>query len=315
MSSPFISICIPTYKNVDYLQRLLQSIVIQTFKDYEIVVTDNSPDNSVEQLVKQFYSHLLIRYYKNDPPTNMGENFNLVLQKATGKWIKIIHDDDWFANKESLQYFADAAKRFPEYDFIFSAYNNVDLITGKTEKHEMDSRKKMVLQSSFYNLFFDNVIGHPSTVMHKNAGILYDPIFKWVIDIDFYIRFLKDHPRWHYISHPCINIGIDSSQFSNKYYKNPFVEIPEYFMLLKKLPLTPEDNQYIFHALWLLVRKFKIKNLEQIRNAGYENDVPDVIFKIIKYQKPIPRLIIKQTPFSNYFMKKCYAKVHQALYK
>ena len=103
MSSPFISICIPTYKNVDYLQRLLQSVIIQTFKDYEIVITDNSPDNSVEQFVKESGEKLSIRYYKNDPPTNMGENFNRVLQKATGEWIKIMHDDDWFADKNSLQ--------------------------------------------------------------------------------------------------------------------------------------------------------------------------------------------------------------------
>ena len=313
MNDPFISICIPTYKNVDYLQRLLQSIAIQTFTDYEIVVTDNSPDNSVEQLVKGL-GQLSIRYYKNDPPTNMGENFNLVLQKATGKWIKMMHDDDWFADKDSLQQFANAATEYPDCDLIFSACNNFDLKTGKTEKHELNESKRVLLESSFYNLYFDNVIGHPSTVMHKNTEVLYDPSLKWVIDIDFYIRFFEKYPRWHYFPETCINIGIDASQFSNKYYKNPLVEIPEYLHLLKKLPVTAESNQYIFHALWLLVRKFRIKNVEEIRNAGYNDEVPDVIFKIIKYQKNIPRLIIKQTPFSNALMKMCF-KRNQGLYK
>jgi len=314
MSGPFISICIPTYKNVDYLQRLLQSVSKQTFKDYEIAITDNSPDNSVEMLVKEFGKQLPIRYYRNDPPTNMGENFNLVMQKATGKWIKMMHDDDWFADKNSLQHFADAANQYPEYDFIFSACNNVDLKTGKIKKHELDPGKKMLLESSFYNLYFDNVIGHPSTVMHKNTDVLYDPSFKWVIDVDFYIRFFEKYPKWHYIPETCVNIGIDASQFSNKYYKNPLVEISEYLHLLKKLPVTAESNQYIFHALWLLVRKFKIKNLEEIRNAGYKDEVPDAIFKIIKFQNNIPRLIIKQTPFSNALMKMCFKKI-QGLYK
>jgi glycosyltransferase involved in cell wall biosynthesis len=300
MSDLFISICIPTYKNVDYLQRLLQSIAIQTFKDYEIVITDNSPDNSVEQLVKALSDQLSIRYYRNDPPTNMGENFNLVMQKAGGKWIKMMHDDDWFADKNSLQLYADAAIQFPECNFIFSACNNFDLKTGKTEKHELNAGKRLLLESSFYNLYFDNVIGHPSTVMHKNIDVLYDSSFKWVIDIDFYIRFFEKYPNWHYIPETCVNIGIDASQFSNKYYKNPFVEIPEYLQLLKKLQVRAESNQYIFHALWLLVRKFRIKNLEE---------VPDVIFKIIKFQKNIPRLIIKQTPFSNALMKMCFKNI------
>ena len=77
MNDPFISICIPTYKNVDYLQRLLQSVIIQTFKDYEIVITDNSPDNSVEQLVTEWKSKLSIRYYKNDPPYIYGKTGTL----------------------------------------------------------------------------------------------------------------------------------------------------------------------------------------------------------------------------------------------
>ena len=311
MKQPFISICIPTYKNVDYLQRLLQSVIIQTFKDYEIVITDNSPDNSVEQLVKELGEQLSIRYYKNDPPTNMGENFNRALQKATGKWIKIMHDDDWFATATSLQQFADAVIQNPGCDFIFSACNNVDLATGKIENHKLDEKKKLLLHSSFYNLYFDNVIGHPSTVMHKNNDVLYDPSFKWVIDIDFYTRFFEKYSRWYYIPETCINIGIDTSQFSNKYYKNPQVEIPEYLLLLKKLPVTAESNQYIFHALWLLVRKFRLRNLEQIRKAGYDGDVPGVIFKIIKYQKNIPRFIIKQTPFSNSLMKRCYKKIQR----
>lgn len=312
MNNPFISICIPAYKNTEYLQRLLQSIIIQTFRDYEVIITDNSPDESVELLVKEFGEQLTIRYYKNIPPTNMGENFNIVLQKATGDWIKMMHDDDWFSDKNSLQHFATAAKE-SKYDFIFSACNNVDLRTGKIEKHELNTSKKNLLQSSYYNLFFDNVIGHPSTVMHKNVEVYYDPSFKWMIDIDFYIRFLKQYSQWYYIPKPLINIGIDSSQFSNKYYKNPLVEIPEYFTVLKKLPVSPESNQYIFHALWLLVRKFKIKDLDQIRNAGYHDEVPNVIFKIIDYQKFIPRIIIKQTPFSNALMRMCYKKNNQNL--
>ena len=56
----------------------------------------------MEQLLKEFGEKLPTRYYKNSPPTNMGENFNIVLQKATGKWIKMVHDDNWFTDKNSL---------------------------------------------------------------------------------------------------------------------------------------------------------------------------------------------------------------------
>lgn len=309
MSNPFISICIPTYKNVDYLKRLLNSIIIQTFKDYEIVITDNSPDDAVEQLLKEYASELQIRYYKNEPPTNMGENFNRVLQKADGEWIKIMHDDDWFETSESLQKFAEAALKTSK-SFIFSACKNMSFPSGKEHVESLTAEKKEMLEKDPVNLFYSNVIGHPSTVMHKKDDeVLYDPEFRWLVDVDFYIRYLLKHPGFEYLPETLINIGIDENQMSNKYYKNPKVEIPEYFSLRNKFNLKIADNKFVFHAFWLLIRKFRIKNIEEIKEAGYEGFIPDEILSIIKYQKNIPRIILKQTPQSNYFMQRCFKKI------
>ncbi len=315
MNNPFISICIPTYKNVDYLQRLLQSIFIQTFKEYEIVITDNSPDNSVEELVKKWSEQLPIRYYKNDPPTNMAENFNIVIQKAAGDWLKMMHDDDWFSSPDSLEKFADAASTTSK-KFIFSACNNITSPSGKERNEFLIKEKKEMLEEDPLNLFYLNVIGHPSTVMHKkDDAVLYDPQFSWMVDIDFYIRYLIKHPGFEYLPEMLINIGNDENQMSHKYHKNPKVEIPEYFNLLNKYPVKLTRDIYVFHAFWLLVRKFKIKNFNEIQDAGYSGIIPDEISYIIRCQKNIPRIIIKQTPYSNYFMKKCFNKIKQGLYK
>jgi glycosyltransferase involved in cell wall biosynthesis len=46
--NPKISICIPTYKQVDKLEVLLRSIDSQTFRDFEVIVSDDSPDMDVE---------------------------------------------------------------------------------------------------------------------------------------------------------------------------------------------------------------------------------------------------------------------------
>ena len=55
---PFISICIPAYKRVNYLKRLLESVAIQTFNDYEVIITDDSDDNSVRELADQYSGKL-----------------------------------------------------------------------------------------------------------------------------------------------------------------------------------------------------------------------------------------------------------------
>jgi glycosyltransferase involved in cell wall biosynthesis len=54
MDNPFISICIPAYKRTNYLKRLLDSIVLQNFHDFEVIISDDSNDNSVSELIHDF---------------------------------------------------------------------------------------------------------------------------------------------------------------------------------------------------------------------------------------------------------------------
>ena len=110
---PFISICIPAYKHVDFLERLLDSILTQTYTDYEIVITDDSPDNSVAEIVERFKTKAEIRYFKNVQPLGTPENWNEAIRKANGQWIKIMHNDDWFARKDSLQIFYNNIQQHP----------------------------------------------------------------------------------------------------------------------------------------------------------------------------------------------------------
>lgn len=307
MNEPLISICIPAYKHVNFLKRLLDSIRIQTYTHYEVILSDDSPGDSVKTLAES-YADLAIRYYQNDPLAGMPQNWNLAIEKASGDWIKIMHDDDWFTDEHSLKRFVQVAEEYPQCTFIFSACRNVHLKDGTIEKHELTGEREELLLQSAYNLIYDNVIGHPSAIMHRKNKVRYDPTFRWMVDVDFYIRFLQGEAEWRYIPESCISIGIDTEQLSSLYYKNPKVEIPEYFMLANKFALSLH-NEYVFHAFWLLVRKFKIKSVEQIRRAGYSGPIPDAIYHIVKCQQKIPQLIIKQTPFSKVLMKRCFSRL------
>ena len=68
---PFFSICIPAYKNIAYLKRLLKSINEQTFTDFEVIITDDSSDSSVENLLQQLKFAHKVNYHKNIPALGM----------------------------------------------------------------------------------------------------------------------------------------------------------------------------------------------------------------------------------------------------
>jgi hypothetical protein len=168
-----------------------------------------------------------------------------------------------------------------------------------------------MLDDSIFCLFYLNVIGHPSVMMQKkDLSIQYDSNFNWVLDIDYYMRYLNAHPGYHYIPNKLVNIGKGSTQESNKYYKNIKVELPEYFFLLSKYePDLCLKNQYVFHLIWNMLKRYKIKHVDQIYAAGYKGVMPARIDEIIAYQKYIPRIIIKQTPWSKKLMNKCFKEV------
>ena len=317
MDNPFISICIPTYKRPELLKKLLDSIQVQSFRNFEILINDNSPDDSVKDLVNSYDGILTISYEKNEPAISATENCNKVMKRSNAPWIKVIHDDDWFAAADALQQFADAAMHSGK-DFIFCASNQVYLETGKIAMEKLDEERKQMLDDSVFSLFYLNLVGHPSVVMHRRDDSLeYDKAFNWVLDIDYYVRYLNGHNGYQYLPETLVNIGKGPGQESSKYYKNRMVEIPEYFTMLTKYETDLDlKNIYVFHLVWNMLKRFKIKNVADIHALGYNGVMPAKVEEIIKFQKKIPAIILKQPPWSKIYMKKCFTKIrgsHQGL--
>jgi hypothetical protein len=174
-----------------------------------------------------------------------------------------------------------------------------------------------MLEDSVFSLFYLNVIGHPSVVMHKKDAVIeYDAAFNWVLDIDYYVRYLAAHNGYHYIPQRLVNIGKGNRQESYKYHKNKLVEIPEYFNLLTKYSSDLVlKNKYVFHLVWNMLSRYRIKHSADVHALGYTGRMPDKMDEIIKYQKKIPDIILKQPSWSKVFMSRCYNKVTQGLYK
>lgn len=173
-ATPFFSICIPAYKNAAYLGRLLDSIALQTFRDFEVIISDDSPDDALLQLIEPYKAKFPIFYQKNIIALGTPENWNQSIRQANGKWIKLMHDDDWFSGETSLQLFADAAISNPSKDFIFSAYNNVYLGKNKTETISAPSNRLQQLKATPMILVAKTLSVRqalPSSGMIKNFGM------------------------------------------------------------------------------------------------------------------------------------------------
>lgn len=296
-----ISICIPAYKRVEYLERLLASISIQEYRDFEVVVSDDSPDNSVQELCAKFSTQFPIKLLKNEKALGTPENWNHAIRHASGEWIKLMHDDDWFSTPTSLREFANAAKDNPGA-IIFSSYKNVFLDENREEEIVPPTNRLRWVQLEPATLFSSNCIGPPSVIMHPaSLAIEYDRTIKWVVDIDFYVRALEGRKLKH-IESSLINVGMSQEQVTVSCVHNPNVEIPENFYMLSKLGFKKMENWLVYDAFWRLIRNLNIRSLREIELTGYTQRIPASIEKMILWQNKIPRRLLRIGLLSKVFM-------------
>ena len=296
---PFISICIPAYRRVDYLERLLESITAQTYRDFEVVLTDDSPDDSVATLVQRFAGRLPLRYFHHSVPFGTPENWNEGIRLAKGQWIKVMHDDDWFSTAESLDGFAQAVQSDPSADFFFSAYVNVYEGSGERKEVRTKRARLRMLRRNPWVLLGDNMVGNPScTLFRKEGWALFDREFKWVVDFEFYIRYLRRRPRFSYIDRPLVCVGMNSSQVTNYTFWNVSVQIQENHSMLIKDGVEALRNPVVYDYFWRLYRKFSIRSGEAVREAGYAGPLPGPLASMIRWQARIPRSMLKAGPVS-----------------
>lgn len=305
--SPFFSICIPVYKNFTYLERLLHSVFEQTFTDFEIVITDDSPGNTIEVWLNGHYSDQRISYFRNPVPLGTPENWNEAIRRSKGEWIKLMHDDDWFAHEHALHRLHDAIIS-TDAKFVYCDYRNILLNGNRSEVPRIKGSfiRNWWVKKNPETLYAKNIVGPPSVVcVHRSINELYDRQMKWLVDVDYYIRILNKQSAY-YIKDKLINIGIGSEQVTRYTQNRPEVEIPEGLRLASKINHDPLLNIYFYDAWWRLLRNLNIRdNTQLLAHVGGEN-VPKQIFQMMNDLKKLPQWLLKMGLLSKLFMTFSY---------
>ncbi|MFT4202967.1 MAG: glycosyltransferase [Chitinophagaceae bacterium] len=302
-SIPFFSLYIPCYKNVLFLQRLLESIGMQTFRDFELIVTDDSPDNGVEGLVAQFKTEnadIALHYHRNQPALGMPQNWNFGLSLCRGQWIKIMHDDDWFSGTDSLKTY----RRHADADrskFIVAAYTNIYEDGKASELKRMSPTQLNRIQKEPLALVSDNVVGPPSVVcVHHSVKESYDSRLRWRVDIDYYISILQQNPTIQYIDQPLVNVGIGALQVTQEVKNVKAVELPEADILWSKYGMASLRSIYVYDGWWRFVRNLRVTLSDNAYFGG--KTWPKEIAHTIRWQQKIPSSVLKIGVFSKILM-------------
>jgi glycosyltransferase involved in cell wall biosynthesis len=252
-----VSICIPTYRSAETLRRCVDSILLQDFNDYEIIITDDSQNDDLKDIST---IDPRIKYIKNEYPLGSPENWNKAILYANGEYIKIMHHDDWFSNQTSLTQFVEALDNNPHSLFVFSGCSDIGL---KNIKRKISFKNTRLLKKNTDVLFRNNIIGAPSVTMYRNKStIQFDKNLVWLVDIDFYIRILNNNRNFVTIPDSLVNIGISEDQITNKCLNNKKIILNEYLYVYEKFTLGKNKNNTLY--LLDLFAKYKINSNRKI---------------------------------------------------
>jgi len=95
---PSVSVCIPFYNGAAYAEQTLRSVLEQTWKDWELVVTDDDSPDGTAAVIEAFMRETAdprIRFERNPQRLGMVGNWNKVIGLARGRYIKLVCGDDY----------------------------------------------------------------------------------------------------------------------------------------------------------------------------------------------------------------------------
>lgn len=183
---PFFSIAIPTYgyggRGTDFLEFSFEKISNQTFSEFEVVISDHSIDETIQNVCERWSNRFEINYIKNENGRGIiSPNINVAMKNCRGRWIKILFQDDFFFNYKSLENQKNFIDTNQEVVWFFSEFYHSN--TG------YDFYKHYIPSWTDDNWTGNNLLGCPSGLTLKNENLIFfDENLNWLMDCEYYKR-------------------------------------------------------------------------------------------------------------------------------
>lgn len=141
-----VSIIMPSYNTAKYIAETVQSVLAQTYQNWELIIVDDCSTDDTDEVIKPFLSDSRIRYLKNEKNSGAAVSRNRALREAKGKWIAFLDSDDlWMPEKLEKQI---AFMKENGYHFSYTDYVEIDE-TSKPNGKRVTGPKKITRAGMF----------------------------------------------------------------------------------------------------------------------------------------------------------------------
>lgn len=187
MASPRVTIILVTYNRANFIEGAIKSALEQTYKDWELVVSDDSEKDDTAAVMANFVADARIHYFHRAKRGTIANSSNFALSKANGEYVAILDDDDWWVDSKKLQKEVDFLDSHPDYvgcggGFIIMDRDGKEI--RKILKPETDEAIRRVA-------LYANPLANSTTLFRRVEGGMYDETIRQFADWDFWLRIGK----------------------------------------------------------------------------------------------------------------------------
>lgn len=263
MNQPLVSIIIPTYNHAKYLNKALNSIIRQTYNNFEIIVIDDGSTDDTKEIVCK-YENVIYVYQKN---AGLSAARNNGLSYSKGDFLLFLDADDWLY-PEALAIQVDYLLKDPDLYFVSGSHMKI----FEDENKFFQNAAYEVDEKSFQIILKHHYISHPAAVLFRRKVFemyKFDCHLKACQDFDLYLTIARNHKVIHHSQ----LISAYRLHSSNMSANHAFMldEILRVMEKHKKFLQSDEEleayeegkqmfiNVYTMALYWDKLRKYKVK--------------------------------------------------------
>lgn len=269
MNPPEISVILPAYNTEAYLGKAIQSLLDQSFRDFELLIINDGSTDKTEDIIRSFSDPRIV-YIKNEQNYGLIDTLNKGIDISRGKYIARMDGDDIclatrFAYQKSM------LDQHPGIAAIASTIIFINKAGEQTGSWDLDKRT-IDPQAIRSKMPYENCIAHPSVMMRSSVlkEMKYKPGQKNIEDYDLWLRLMIRGYGITKVTEPQLLYRVLDSSITGIHLKrkNFFFK---HFTMKRKLVWNEwkegRFNSYvwtIFFAMWLDLLKGCGKSIKKL---------------------------------------------------
>lgn len=239
---PAVSVVIPAYNVAPYISEALDSVLAQTFKDYEIIViNDGSPDTlELERVLEPYRAHIV---YLKQENRGAASARNTGLYVARGELVAFLDADDWWL-PGFLEAQVEYLRRHQKCDLVYAdaMLFGESPLTGKTYMQTAPSKGEVTFESLITarcNVITSGVVARKQLIM--DVGMFDEELLR-AHDFDLWLRMIRHGGRAAYQRKVLLNYRVRPDSLSGDAIQQVERELEAFDKIERHLNVTPQEH-------------------------------------------------------------------------